>query len=151
VITVVVCFLFAPLPAFAQQSFRDYRAKSIEVEAKGTVSSLARGIKYTFETEKKLCPSTRKPVPLDLKVLTKGPYTAKPDDWSDPAWYCALGPPDVQKQYFQYEIVVNAKEKKFDVIARGYPAANDKLVTIKRAGKVVGDTIELAEIERKAE
>jgi hypothetical protein len=120
--------------AFEREA-RAYRIASIRSEATAVLASLANGLEMAAEANQRWCPSTAHPVPATLRALTKGPYAVKRSDWSDPAWRCALGPPGLKEEmWFQYEFKVDAKAKTYEVIARGFPAGDGKLVTLLRRG-----------------
>jgi hypothetical protein len=131
------------------RELRTYQQRAVESEATATLAGLATGMKSKWEQDKTLCPSSKKPVPADLKVLSSGSYITKDGDWSDPAWACIAWGGTGERQRFQYEIKTDAKKRTFELVARGYPGGDGKLVTFTRAGKIVGDAVEVGPIQRK--
>lgn len=126
-----------------------FKTKSIEIEAKVVLKSFATAFQSNYAEKNELCPSSKKPVPADLKLVKTGPWTSTAADWSgDPAWECVY-PPAGERQRFQYEIKTNAKAGTFELIARGYPAGDGTLVTFTLPGKVADGGIEVGELQRK--
>lgn len=132
-----------------ERSLREYKARSVETEARALLKAFATGMTAAFEDTGALCPSTKAPVPPDLKQVADGPFHPKAEDWSDPAWKCLYATFDSPNQRFQYELETDLAAGTFVLIARGYPAADGTLVTFRLAGKVVSGAIQLGELQRE--
>jgi hypothetical protein len=131
-----------------ERGMADFRAATIEAEAKVTLKSLALGMKMAFDDKKKLCPSTKNPVPADLRLLESGPWKSTSASWTDPTWAClAYTPPPQQR--FQYEVKTDAKAKTFELLARGYPRTDGSLSVWSLTGKVNGASLEVGEPTKK--
>ncbi len=116
------------------------RARLIEISGKYDVKSIANNMKFTAESNGKLCASANK-VPAEVPPTPDEKVTLTPDSF-DVTWECA-GKPDIAKTHWQYEVVVDEKKKTFTVFARGYPWADEKLRTLSLSGKLVGTTVTL--------
>jgi len=133
-----------------RRSLEDFRAKSIEGEARVNVKMIAKGFARVFDEDKKWCPTPKTPAPAELSLIQKGDYRFTKSDWADPAWECLYwDPSDQGRQRFQYELKADAKKKTFEVIARGYPYGDERLVTYSMTGKVEGKAFKLSELQRR--
>jgi hypothetical protein len=131
-----------------ERGMADYRAATIEVEAKVNLKTMARGMKLTWEENKRLCPSSTHPVPTDLKLIATNGWLGTAADWSDAVWSC-LSFPVPQGQRFQYEAKTDFRARTFVFTARGFPRSDGALVTWTLEGKAVGAKVEFGEPVRK--
>jgi len=132
------------------RSMQDYKARSIEGEARVNVKQLANGLVRVFEDEKKLYPGTKAPVPAELTAIQKPDFRTTSADWQDPAWTClSWDPSDFGRQRFQYEIKATPKKKSYEVIARGYPYEDGELVTLFMTVELAGKEAKVSELQRR--
>jgi hypothetical protein len=124
-----------------------FRVSAIETEATVTLRQLMTGIQERFEGSRKLCPATQSPVPAKLELVADGKWSSTRKDWEDMAWMCA-GEPKIKHQRFQYEMV-SPKTGTLELIARGYPAGDGKLVTLVLPGKVTKGKLEFGALIRR--
>jgi len=101
---------------------------------------MAGAMVVAHERTGKLCPSTQKPVPPDLELVTKGPFEPDVTAWDDPAWRC-LRFRWLRPLRFQYEL--KSQGDRFELIARGSPAADGRIDEYRLAGKIVDGKLEL--------
>lgn len=96
-----------------------YRARTLESEALMGLKRMAVGLVSAATREPPSKCASAPPVPADVGVLRKGPYTSTPAEWAAPGWRCtAFDMPTPQR--FQYELRVHA-DGTFEAIARGFP------------------------------
>lgn len=119
-----------------ERSVREYTAASIEVEAKMMLARMAKLMVNAYEREKKLCPSSDKPVPARFADVEAGDYEAKLADWSAPTWKC-LGVEMEGRQRYQYAVVSDDAAGTFEIIARGAPYGDGKAVDLVQAGRII--------------
>lgn len=123
-----------------------YRARQVESEAVKLLQTFGEAMAGVYEKTGKLCGSTSA-APVSVTFMAKGDYGVKEGDW-DKTWDC-VGAPMLNAQRFQYQITVDQKKRSFTITARGYPEIGGKLRTLTRTGKVSGNAVQLAEIQRK--
>ncbi len=123
-----------------------YKVRLVESEAVKQIETFAASMARVYESTGKLCGSTTA-APPSVTLMAKGPYGVKDGDW-DATWDC-VGSPMLNSQRFQYQITVDQKKRSFTITARGYPAADGKVRTLTRTGKVEGNAVKLGELQRK--
>lgn len=131
------------------RAMKQFKARSIESEARSMLKVVAKSCARNFEEEKKLCPGTKAPAPADLSLIKKGDYVMSPADWEDPAWQCVYWSGVEGRQRFQYELKANPKKKTFEVIARGYPGGDDELVTLFITGDLSVKPAKISDLQRR--
>lgn len=126
-----------------------YRQKSIEVEAKVTLKSLATALLSAYAEKDSLCPSADRPVPASLDQLSAGPYHSTAADWAGAGWQCAGGGFLAgEPQRFQYAFHSEPKAGTFELTATGRPLEGGRVVQFVLRGRVEGGALKLGEIER---
>jgi hypothetical protein len=132
-----------------ERSVREYLAASIEVEARMMLSRMAKQMVNAFERDKKLCPSSDKPVPARFADVEGGAYEAKLADWSAPTWKC-LGMELEGRQRYQYAVISDEAAGTFEIIARGAPYQDGKAVDLVQTGKILpGKGVEVPPAARR--
>jgi len=119
-----------------ERSIRGYIAASIEVEARTMLHRIALSMASAFERDGKLCPPTERPLPANASQVSNGPYASTAADWETPTWKCLQIQLGGQSQRFQYEVRSDAKAGSFELVARGSPMADGKLVEIIQRGTI---------------
>jgi len=93
-----------------------YRARAIEGEAIMNLKRISFGMAAAFTAGEALCPSAP-PVPAAPGEFRDEKYSSKPEDWKAPGWRC-LGFDQPMTQRYQYEVLVDAKARTYEAIAR---------------------------------
>jgi hypothetical protein len=130
------------------RSVRAYLAEAVQVEAKVTLSRMMRGMVAAYQSERKLCPSTSRPVPADISALKADAYTSTEADWETPEWRCLGFSMAGQAQRFQYEVRSDPQAKTFRLIARGFPVRGGAMVELSQDGSVTEKGIEVRPLVR---
>lgn len=132
------------------RSMREFKMRSAESEPRVALKLMAKAIREHYEENKTLCPASKQPVPPELSQVADGTYQFQEADWEDPAWACVLYRPGVGgRQRFQYELKTNPKKKTFELIARGYPAGDDELVTLFVTGELGLKTPKVSDVQSR--
>jgi hypothetical protein len=132
----------------AERDMRGYLIGTVGASAKVTLGALGRRMQEVYDRDKKLCPSTTKPVPADFDKLASGPVAVTKDDFTGPAWECLLAPP-LEKTLVQLELKTDEAAGTFELVARASPLRNGKAVEWVQAGQVKDGKLTLRPIERR--
>ena len=126
--------------AYTIKSLKAQLGATVARQAEATLQAMAGAMVVAHERTGKLCPSTAKPVPAELKLVTHGPFEPDVKAWDDPAWRC-LRFRWLRPLRFQYEL--KSQADRFELIARGSPAADGRIDEYRLAGKIVDGKLEL--------
>jgi hypothetical protein len=132
----------------ADRDMRGYIISTVGAAAKVTLGTLGRRMKEVYERDKKLCPSTTRPVPADFARLSSGAASVSKEEWSGPAWECLLAPAS-DKTLVQLEVKTDEGAGTFEIVARASPLRNGKVVEWVQSGRVKEGKLELRPIERR--
>jgi hypothetical protein len=132
----------------ADRDMRGYIINTVGSAAKVTLGALGRRMKEVYERDKKLCPSTSKPVPADFSKLAGGAVAVTKDEWTGPAWECLLAPP-MEKTLVQLEVKSDDAAGTFEIVARASPLRNGRVVEWVVAGRTRDGKLEVRPIERR--
>ena len=93
-------------------------ATKIEKEAILLMSEIANGLQAAYDRDKTICPSAG---PTPKEMMQQGRKWIGATEYTDsPGWKCASFRP-IDPQWYQYEVTTDAKAKRFQVVAKGYP------------------------------
>jgi hypothetical protein len=92
----------------------------------------------------KLCPSSERPVPENVREVVGSPYQPKPADWDGAGWRCLrfrwLVP-------MRFQIDVRSTSQSFSLRARGSPAEDGQIDEYRLDGTLGPEGIELGEVQ----
>lgn len=135
--------------ALFERALRGYLQAAVEVEATTVTRRMALGMASAFAESGTLCPSTERPVPARLENVLSGPYRSTSADWQTPTWKCLQIDLTDQTQRFQYEVRTDAAAKSFEIVARGSPGQDDRVVELVQRGTIKDGNLELGPPERR--
>jgi type IV pilus assembly protein PilA len=137
------------LAVLAIYGVRKYIAASKTIEARNTLTMLAKDATAAYERDGKLCPSASSPIPSAVPRAAK--YQSSPSDWDADkalnAGFACLRFQMDSPQYYQYDY--KSTPAGFTVTAHGDLDGDGVASTFEIEGRVSGGTVQVSPMIRE--